>query len=296
MSTASMPLLSDLSNALARLVAEARRSIVAVHSPRLRASGFAFRPGLIVTADETLADEGPFTVVLPDGQRVGASVKGRDAATDIALLEVAGTTLPDVPLTSDTQPTAGALAIVVGAEDANTVSALGSVAAVGSAWRSIRGGEIGPRVELDVRLRAACEGGLAIDASGNALGMVVSGPRHRVLVIPAATIERVAGRLEQSGRIARGYLGVGLQPVRVDGDDDATGAIVLTVDARGPAAASGVRQGDVIVGFNGEAVGRLRGLARSLGPDSVGSVVRLSARRGGERIEFDVRIAARPDA
>jgi len=290
-----MPFPADLSNALARLVAEARRSIVAVNTPRTRASGFALRPGLIVTANDPLPEEGPVTVVLPDGARVGATVKGRDPATDIALLRVEATTMPDAPLTSDTQSSSGALAIVVGAEDADTVSALGIVAAVGPAWRSIRGGDIGPRIELDVRLRAACEGGLAIDASGNALGMVVSGPRHRVLVIPADTIVRVADRLDQSGRIARGYLGIGLQPVHVDGEADTTGAIVLTVDAHGPAAASGVRQGDVIVGFNGEAVGRMRRLAHALGPDSVGTVARLSARRGGERIEFDVKIGARPD-
>ena len=62
-----------------------------------------------------------------------------------------------------------------------------------------------------MRLRATCEGGLAIDASGEALGMVVTGPRRRVLVIPATTIRRVADRLDQTGRIARGYLGIGLQ-------------------------------------------------------------------------------------
>jgi hypothetical protein len=61
-------------------------------------------------------------------------------------------------------------------------------------WRSLRGGEIEARIEIDVRLRNSHQGGLVLDASGDAIGMAVLGPR-RVIVIPAATIERVAGRL-----------------------------------------------------------------------------------------------------
>lgn len=76
--------------------------------------------------------------------------------------------------------------------------------------------------------------------------MAVLGPR-RVLVIPTATIERVAARLETHGRIARGYLGLGLQPLRLD---DGIGAMVMNVDKAGPAAAAGIRQGDVIVAVN----------------------------------------------
>ncbi len=79
--------------------------------------------------------------------------------------------------------------------------------------------------------------------------MAVFGQRRRVLVIPAATVEQVAARLEAHGRIARGYLGLSLQLVRLDGGGDGNargaGAMMMGVDAGGPAAA-GVRQGDVI--------------------------------------------------
>ena len=101
---------------------------------------------------------------------------------------------------------------------------------------------------------------------------------RRVLVIPSATIGRVAGRLETHGRIARGYLGVGLQPVKLD---DGVGAMVMSVDQSGPSAAAGIRQGDIIVGWNDEKLSGVRSLLRALGPDSVGSVVDVddSARR-----------------
>jgi S1-C subfamily serine protease len=166
----------------------------------------------------------------------------------------------------------------------------------------LRGGEIDARIELDVALRASAEGGPVLDAAGRAIGMAVFGPRRRVLVIPWSTLERVAAKLDSDGRIARGYLGLGLQPVRIAGRDeredreDREGAMVMTIDAAGPGAVAGVRQGDVIVGWNGRPLHGILAILRGLGPDSVGSVVRLSARRAGEPAEFDVTIGARPDA
>ena len=124
--------------------------------------------------------------------------------------------------------------------------------------------------------------------------MAVLGPRRRVLVIPAATIERVAEALLNDGRIARGFLGLGLQPVRVDGFDG-FGAIVTGVAKGGPAAAAGARQGDVIVGWNGKPFQNFRSLLSSLGPDSVGRVVTLGLRRGGEPLELPVTIGERPE-
>ena len=126
-------------------------------------------------------------------------------------------------------PALGSLAIVVAAARGTPSAALGVVSLVGGRWRSLRGGDIDARVELDVRLHHSQQGGLALDASGEAIGMAVLGPR-RVLVIPTATIERVAGRLETHGRIARGYLGVGLQAVKLD---DGVGAMVMSVDKIG---------------------------------------------------------------
>jgi S1-C subfamily serine protease len=143
-----------------------------------------------------------------------------------------------------------------------------------------------------VRLRHSHEGGLALTASGEVIGMAVEGVR-RVLVIPSATIGRIAGRLETHGRIARGYLGVGLQPVKLD---DGIGAMVMSLDKSGPSAAAGIRQGDIIVGWNGEKLSGVRALLRALGPDSVGSVVDVTIRRGGEPVQVKLTIGERADA
>lgn len=282
--------LSSLSSALADIVARTAPSIVSVHSHRSRSTGFVWKPGLIVTADEALADEGEVRIGLPDGSTAAATIAGRDHTTDIALLRADANIAP-VKLAT-TVPALGTLSVVVATDRDTPSAALGMVSASGKSWRSLRGGEIDARIELDLRLRDSQEGGLALDASGEAFGMAVLGPR-RVLVIPTATIERVAPQLETRGRIARGYLGLGLQPIRLD---DGVGAMVMNVDKAGPSAAAGIRQGDVIVAVNDQKLSGVRALSRTLGPASVGTVVDVAVRRGGEPVSFKVTIGERPEA
>lgn len=281
--------LASLSSALSETIARAAPAIVSVHSHRARASGFVWKTGLVVTADEALADEGEIEIQFADGSRRQATVAGRDHTTDIALLRVEGDVAP-IKLSAEI-PALGSLAVIVAADRGAPIARLGMVSRSGAAWRSLRGGEIDARLELDVRLRQSHQGGLAADASGQAIGMAVLGPR-RVIIIPAATIARVAARLESHGRIARGYLGLGLQPVRLD---DGVGAMVMNVDKQGPAATAGIRQGDVIVAFNDQQVTGVRSLARALGPDSVGSVVDIAVRRADEPVHFKLTIGERPE-
>jgi S1-C subfamily serine protease len=283
-------ILSALSTALEGAVAKARPSVVSVHSRRSRATGFVWKQGLVVTADEALADEGDIAVKLADGTSRPATIAGRDHTTDIALLRVDTANLTPATLSSQV-PALGALSVVAAAERGTPTAALGAVSLSGERWRSLRGGDIDARIELDVRLAFSHQGGLALNAAGEAFGMAVLGPR-RVLVIPSATIERVAPRLETHGRVARGYLGLGLQPVKLD---DGIGAMVMSVDKTGPSAAAGIRQGDVIVAWNGEKLSGVRALLRALGPDSVGSVVDVAVRRADEPVNFKLTIGERPE-
>ena len=114
--TASFTQLQDLSAAFARLVGIAAPGIVAVQSHRSRSSGFFWRPGLIVTADEALSEEGNVAVTLPGGESVGARLVGRDHTTDIAVLRVDRSDLRPIRLESPPVPV-GALALAVGADD-----------------------------------------------------------------------------------------------------------------------------------------------------------------------------------
>jgi S1-C subfamily serine protease len=286
--------IQDLSAAFTGLVAKVAPGIVSVHSYRSRSSGFVWRPGLIVTADEALSEEGEFTVTLPGGEIVAAQLAGRDSTTDVALLRVDRRDLQPVLLEA-LPVAAGALAIAVGAEDGTPTAAVGVVSRAGGPWRSLRGGEIEARIELDLRLRASAEGGLTLNAAGQAIGMAVFGPRQRVLVIPSATVERVAAKLENYGRIARGYIGLGLQTVVIEGGDE-SGVMVMSVDPQGPGAAASVYQGDIIVTWNSEPIRHVHSLLRALGPDSVGQTVTLGLRRVGETKQVPLTIAERDAA
>ena len=285
-------LLKDLSTEITRIVAGAAGSVVAIHSHRSRSSGFIWRSGLVVTADEALAEEGDIAVTLPDGETRPAKLVGRDPSTDIALLRIDRTDLAPAPLGTE-GIAAGALAVAVGAEEDGPMAALGVVSRSGGPWRSLRGGEVDARLDLDMALRRAAEGGLALDAAGRAFGMTVFGPRRRVLVIPSATIERVASRLESHGRIACGYLGLGLHPVAVNGG---VGAMVVSVDANGTGCCGRGAPGRCDHRLEWRAVRRLQSLLRALGPDSVGQTVTLGLRRAGEPAEIALTIAERPAA
>jgi S1-C subfamily serine protease len=290
---ASNPI-QDLSAAFTGLVAKVALGVVSVHSHRSQSSGFVWRPGLIVTADETLPEEGEFSVTLPGGNTVAAQLAGRDSTTDVALLRVDHVDLQPVLLEAS-PVAAGALAMTVGAEDGAATIAVGVVSRSAGPWRSLRGGEIDVRIELDLSLRRTSEGAPTLNAHGQAIGMAVFGPRRRVLVIPSATIERVAAKLERFGRIARGYIGLGLQPVAIEGADE-SGAMVMSVDPRGPGAAAGVHQGDIIVTWNSEPIRHVHSLLRVLGPDSVGRTVTLGLRRAGEIRQVPLTIAERQAA
>ena len=285
--------LQTLSAALADLARAASPSVVSVLSQRARSSGFSWRSGLIVAAESALADDGEISIVAHDRVSSAARLVGRDPTTDVALLRVERTDLGQAPAPAQ-NPAAGELALVVGAREGGPVASLGAVSFVGPQWRSLRGGLIEARIELDARLRPSSEGGLALDAHSRAFGMAVFGPRRRTLVIPMATIDRVAQLLATKGRIARGYLGLRLQPVKLDAGG--MGAMAISVDASGPGAAAGVRQGDVIVGWDGEAIRGVHHLMRSLGPDSVGSTVNLSLLRAGEPLEIKLTIGERPES
>jgi S1-C subfamily serine protease len=284
---------ADLSSAFESLIAGVASRVVGVQAPRMRASGFVWRAGLVVTSDEALPDEGEVSVVLPGGESAAASVAGRDPSTALALLRCQRAQAAPVAAAAVAPPT-GALAIAVGAEEGAPVACLGIVSVSRGPWRSMRGGDIDARVELDARLRRVAEGGLVVNAAGEALGMTVFGPRRRVLVIPSATIDRVAAKLESNGRIPRGYFGLGLQPVTLEGGG--SGIMVMSVDPNGPGAAAKIYQGDVLIGCDGKPIGRMQSLLRTLGPDSIGKPCAFELRRGGQTVHVTLKIAERPAA
>ena len=294
-------LLSALSDLLVARFAAAHASVAAVRlSERAHLGAILWRHDALVTSEQALPEREALESVLPDGSRIRGKLAGRDPATNVAVIRLDGSAA--APALSASVPQIGALVIAAGSDGGGHASArLGTVNAVGPEWHSMRGGRIEARIQLDVRLAASEEGGPVFDAAGGWLGMTTFGPRGQVLVIPAATVERIAPALLASGRVPRGWLGVALRPVAVpeelrESASEATGLMVMSLSQEGPAARAGIVAGDIIVSVEGTSARRLRSVLGHLGSDSVGKTVTLRVIRGGAVIAVEATVTERPEA
>jgi S1-C subfamily serine protease len=301
-SEASSTLLA-LSNDLAGAVERAGHAVVAVNArPRMPSSGVHWRPGVIVTADHTIKREEDITIMLPDGRSVSATLAGRDASTDLAVLKLQGGEFPTAEIGDSSTLKVGHLVLAVARPGERGLSAsVGVVSALSGAWRTWSGGQIDQFVRLDVTLYPGFSGGPLVDTQGRVVGLNTSGPRSVVLAIPTATVNRVVDQLLDKGRIARGYLGVGMQPIRLPDALKNTlnlsghgGIIVVAVEADSPAERAGVLIGDVLVALDGRPMSDTADVLAMLGPERVGHEVRAAIIRGGVLSELTILVGERP--
>jgi S1-C subfamily serine protease len=283
-----MSLLSDLSDDAAALAERVSPRIVAVRGADGRSSsGFVWRTGLVVTAEEALEGEDEAEVLLADGKAQKAALLGRDPSTDVALLKLETGTFDEWAAATAAKP--ASLALIAGRAQGSLLAALTAVSDVGPAWRSLRGGEIDAEIGLATRLGSRSEGAAIVAPDGSLIGMGVSSPRRRALVIPASTIARAVKTLEEKGYVPRGWLGVMLHPVGTG-----AGAIVLGVEEKSPAEKAGLLVGDVITTWNGETVGSVGDMAQRLAAGTLNSTVKLGVLRAGNARDIEVSLGERP--
>ncbi len=283
--------LADLSSHLADAVARIGASVAAVRvQQRTIASGIVWRPGVIVTAAERIDGAEEPSVVLPGGESHRATLAGSDLGTDVAVLRCEQARAAAPPLAPAESVRPGGLVLAVGRYDQAPLAALGVIATSSGPWTSLRGGTIDRMIRLDLALPSHAEGAFVADAEGALVGMAVLGPRRRALVIPAATIARIAEQILARGTLGRGYVGLGLHPVRTGAG---SGAIVVGLDPDGPAHKAGVLLGDVVVAWDGAPVSGMRDLRQRLGSDSVGRTVELDLVRAGAAAKAKVTIGER---
>src|SRR5271165_6471447 len=258
------PLLA-LSNELATLAARAGQGVVAVHGrPRIPSSGILWRSGVVVTAEHALRREEDLRVTLPDGSTVAAELAGKDPGTDLAVLKVKSETTPEWK-TSAT-PQCGHLILAIGrSADTGVNAAMGVVSSVAGPWHTWRGGKVDQFLRLDVGLYPGSSGGAIVDAEGRLLGLATSGlSRTSIIAVPVVTIARVVDELLEKGHVARGYLGVGLQPIGLP-EPQKGGLIVLSVEPDGPAGRAGLVLGDILIAVGGKSIGSVEDLQEALG-------------------------------
>lgn len=293
-----------ISNALADATEKAAAHAVAVHTePRGSSSGIIWRPGLIVTAEHALRRDEEIQVTLPDGKVASAKLQGRDPSTDLALLKCEAATASPAAFAESARIKAGQLMLVVGRTRASgPVAALGCVSLTAVERRIWGGASIAPYIRLDVGLQRTAAGGAVVDASGNIAGIVT--PKFAsagALALPVATVNRVVDALLAKGHIARGYLGVGLQPIRLPGTlrealqrRENTAVIVLEVESDGPAHKAGVLIGDILIAVDGKPVMRLEDVHAHLSDEQIGKPVSAEFLRGGVRRETSIVVGERP--
>lgn len=298
--------LTRLSDGLAALVAGAAGRVVGLRAGKGRTgSGIVWRDGIVVTSEQALPDAPEYVALLPGGGEAQAILAGRDRGTNVAALRVAGVAALHVegaaPAREDGEPAGpGALAVALGSDGAGGCTArLGMIHRLGPAWHSMAGGRIDRLIRLDVRLSGGEEGGPVLDMQGRVLGMSTLGPRRRALVIPPATVDRVLDPLLSQGRVARGWLGVALQPVALPEAMRAaagcgSGLMVMSLHANGPADQAGLLPGDIVLALDGVPSTTLRRLAEHLGPERVGAACALRIVRAGAVQDVQATIGARP--
>jgi serine protease Do len=293
--------LNNLSNELATAAERAAVSMVAVHGRRgIGSSGIAWRDNLIVTSSEGIRVEEGIKVVLPDGRTAAARLRGRDPGTDLAVLETDAGGLR--PLESaDVAPKVGQLALAVGrTSNTGPIASLGIISGVSGEWRTWRGGTIDPFVRLDISAYPTLSGGAAVDAGGKLIGLISTGlSRSSTFAVTGATINLIAEKLIEHGYVSHGFLGVALQPVALPGEikeklKQDTGIMLLGIEPEGPAAASGLILGDVLVAAAGQPLGGPEALAEFLHRTAAGQTVTFQVLRAGVLQNLDVKIGERP--
>jgi S1-C subfamily serine protease len=292
--------LTQLSEALAAAVERAGRSTVTVHARRrIPASGTVWQPGVILTCDHVLERDEDIAVTTPDGRELPARLAGRDPGSDLAVLRVDATDLVPAEPAPDGSARVGHLVLAIGRPGNGPVASLGVISAVGGPWRTFRGGLVEGYIRSDTTFYPGFSGGPLVDTAGRAVG-INSGRlgRGAGLTVPMAAAARVAEQLLRTGRIRRGYLGIGSQPVRLPEPlarliGQASGLLVVSVEADSPAARGGLLIGDVIIGMAGAPVRDTEDLQALLGPERVGQPTTVTVLRGGERRELSVTVGER---
>jgi S1-C subfamily serine protease len=312
------PLLDAYSQAVTRAVEAVAPSVVSIEvakpksgrgpGPDERAgagSGFVFASdGLVLTNSHVVAEATAVKVVLPDGRDCGADVVGQDPDTDIAVLRITASDLTAATLGDSRTLKPGQLVIAIGNPYGfhHTVTA-GVVSALGRSLRSQSGRLIEQVIQTDAALNPGNSGGPLVTSDGRVVAVntaIIAGGQGLCFAVPMSTVTTVLPALLRDGRVRRGFMGIAGQNVpllrrvlRFHRLTQAEAVLVTSLEPHGPAEAAGLKEGDLIVAFDGRAVETLDDLHKALTEARIGTDARLSILRGTERQEISVRIKER---
>lgn len=297
----------SLSTTLADAVAVVARSVVRIDARgRHGSTGTIIADDLVVTAAHTIEREQDITVGLPDedgptqvrdGGPVPATLLGSDPHTDIALLQVPGVRAA-VTFAPVDGLRLGALALTVG-RPGRLRAAISILTVLDGPWRTPGGGRVDRWIETDLGGWPGFSGSPLLNTRGEVLGINTAGlaPR-RSLALPGETILRIVASIRAHGRVRRGWLGIGAQPVRLPAASAVQvgrpwGLLVVSIAPDSPAERGGLLLGDTLLALDGAAVGRVEELVAALDADRIGQSVAVTVLRAGEVREVPLTLGGR---
>ena len=256
-------------------------------------SGFLISAdGYAVTNNHVVANASTVEVAFDDGKTYSAKVIGTDPRTDLALIKVDGDNFPHVRL-GDKAPRVGDWVLAVG----NPFGLGGTVTAgiVSARGRDIGAGPYDDFLQIDAPVNKGNSGGPTFNTEGSVIGVNTAiyspsgGSVGIAFAIPAETVKTVVAQLKDKGKVARGWIGVQIQPVTKEIADSLNlknneGALVAEPQKDSPAVKAGIEAGDVIVSVDGSPVKDARELSRRIGGMAPGASIKLGVlRKGSER-------------
>ena len=267
---------------------------------------FVSQDGYVVTNNNHVVENAVEVQLVTDsGKTLEAKVVGTDPRTDLALLKVKDSgNYPYVQL-ADAKARIGDWVLAIG----NPFGLGGTVTAgiVSAQGRDIGSGPYDDFIQIDAPINRGNSGGPTFNQAGEVVGVNTAiyspsgGNVGIAFAIPASTVKQVVESLKKDGTVARGFIGVQIQPVTTEMADaiglkDAKGALVAEAQGNGPAAKAGIRRGDTITAVNGEAIKDARELSRKIATFAPGTKTTITVFREGKSRDVTFEVGRQPAA
>jgi serine protease Do len=264
-------------------------------------SGFIIDPsGYVVTNSHVVGDAAKVEVTLQDDRKYTAKIIGRDPKTDIAVLKIkADKPLPYVTFGDSSAAQVGDWVMAVG----NPFGLGGTVTTgiISARGRDIHSGPFDDFLQIDAPINRGNSGGPTFNLDGQVIGIntAIYSPNGGSVgigfAVPSNVAKTIVAQLEEHGKVSRGWLGVQIQEVTPAiaaslGLHGERGALVAVVTPNSPGAKAGLKQGDVILSFNGSEVSRLRDLPRLVAATAPESSAKMTVWRDGQTVELQTTV------
>lgn len=270
-------------------------------------SGFIVsNDGYVLTNAHVIKGADKITVVLNDGREMDATVIGSDPHTDVAVVKIEGKEFPFVALGDSDQMDIGEWVVAIGSPFQLEASlTVGVISAKGR--QNLKITDLEDFIQTDAAINPGNSGGPLLNLDSEVIGIntaIVSrsgGYMGIGFAIPSNMVKNIMNQIINNGVVTRGFLGVSLQPVDKDiadsfNLDKAEGALISDVSKNSPADQAGLKQGDIIIEYNGMVLKSLGGFRNDISLMTPGSVIQLKINRKGTLLTIPVTLGSASDA